>query len=76
MRRLQRRQILSGAAALGLSGFGAGLAHAVPAPATDEWRRQIDLAEGEGKRLFMLFYASWCGYCRLFTCCSLIRRRP
>lgn len=66
MKRLQRRQVLTGAAALGLTGFGASVAHAVPAPATEEWRRQIDLAQGEGKRLFMLFYASWCGYCRLF----------
>lgn len=66
MDRLQRRQVLTGAMALGVTGFSSSIAHAVPAPATEEWRRQISLAQGEGKRLFMLFYASWCGYCRLF----------
>lgn len=63
---LRRRQVLTGAAALGLSGLGGGVAHAVPAPARDEFQRQVSLASGEGKRLFLLFHASWCAYCRLF----------
>lgn len=66
MEQWRRRQVLTGAAALGLTGFGGGVAHAVPAPARDEFQRQVGLAAGEGKRLFLLFYASWCGYCRLF----------
>lgn len=66
MRRFQRRHVLAGAGALGISGLAGGMAHAVPVPARDEFQRQVALAAGEGKNLFLLFFASWCGYCRLF----------
>lgn len=64
---MRRRDLLSGAMAMSLIGAtGAAAAPSGESPANDEIRRQLAGASGEGKKLFLLFYASWCGYCRLF----------
>jgi thiol-disulfide isomerase/thioredoxin len=64
---MQRRDLLISAAVLGIACLAPVSARgAAPVAADDEVRRELELSKGEGKRLFLLFYASWCGYCRLF----------
>lgn len=62
---MRRRDLLAGAIAVGVT--GAPHATASTAAAADEVRRELALSAGENKKLFLLFYASWCGYCRLFN---------
>lgn len=62
---MRRRDLLIGAAVLSIAGAAPASAKA-QGVADDEVRRELELSKGEGKKLFLLFYASWCGYCRLF----------
>jgi thiol-disulfide isomerase/thioredoxin len=66
-RLMRRRSLVLGASAWAVAEtVAATRAEAADLAAQAELRRQITLSADEGKRLFLLFYASWCGYCRLF----------